>query len=262
MIETLKEYIPYWLIKTHRNIFKKWESRKFKGNKVLCPICNSSYNSFATYRPSGRKNIRCINCRSLPRHRLLYFFLKHRTNIFSKDTKLRLLHFAPELQFFQLLANKGNIAYTSCDISPNSHDFRDIAGIQKADITSLPFADNSFDVILCNHVLEHVIDDNKAMCELYRVMAPGGWGVFQVPLIFKNEHTYEDASITEPKERKKAFGQFDHVRVYGRDYLDRLSAAGFEVTANRYAENFTDHDVLRFGLNPYERIVLCNKPAL
>lgn len=258
MIETLKQYIPYPLIKVHRYILSNWESRKFKGNKVFCPICNSTYSNFAPYRPSGRKNIRCINCRSLPRHRLLYFFLKQQTALLKPDTQLRVLHFAPEVQFYKLLADK-NISYTSCDIAPNSHDFHEIKGIQKADITQLPFADNSFDLILCNHVLEHIVDDKKAMSELYRVMAPGGSGIFQVPLIYKNEHTYEDFSITKPSERKKAFGQFDHVRVYGRDYLDRLSAAGFEVTANRYAENFMDHDVARFGLNPYERIVLCKK---
>ena len=261
MTETLKEYIPYWLIKVNRDILKKWESRRYKGNKVLCPICNSSYNSFAPYRPSGRKNIRCIKCRSLPRHRLLYLFLKYSINIFTTDQKLRLLHFAPELQFFQLLANRDSIEYTSCDIAPQSHDFRDVAGIQKADITRLPFADNSFDVILCNHVLEHVVDDAKAMSELYRVMAQGGWGIFQVPLIYKNEHTYEDFSIIKPSERKKAFGQFDHVRVYGRDYLDRLQAAGFEVTTDQYAKNFIENDIQRFGLNPYERIVYCKKPV-
>ncbi|WCT11991.1 class I SAM-dependent methyltransferase [Mucilaginibacter jinjuensis] len=259
MIELLKQYIPYPLIKAHRNVLRRWESRKLKGDKVLCPICNSRFEKFATYRPSGRKNTRCINCRSLPRHRLLYFYLQQRTNIFNRGQKLRVLHFAPEFQFYTLLAKQPDLEYTTCDLSPKSPDFREVKDIKKADITQLSFADNSFDVILCNHVLEHITDDRQAMRELYRVMAPGGWGIFMVPLIFRNEETYEDPSITKPSERRKAFGQYDHVRRYGRDYLDRLRSAGFEVTADRYAENFMEHDIQRFGFNPYDRIVLCKK---
>jgi ubiquinone/menaquinone biosynthesis C-methylase UbiE len=145
-----------------------------------------------------------------------------------------------------------NLDYTSADL------YSPIVDV-KADILDLPFASESFDVVICNHVLEHIADDRKAMSELFRVMKPGGWGIFQVPMKNSLEKTYEDFSIIDPKERQKHFGQYDHVRWYGMDYFDRLSEVGFEAQALFYSQRFADEDIKRFGLNKNEILPVVNK---
>lgn len=237
------------------------EKRIYRGNNVICPLCHSTFSSFAAYLPSKRKNSRCINCGSLERHRLQFLYLTEKTNLLNENSKLKLLHIAPEQPLYNVLKKHGHITYIKCDLSPNSPDLREINGVQKIDITNITFRDNSFDVILCNHVLEHVEDDHKAMKELYRVMNEGGWGIFQVPIKHRSEQTYEDFSITSPRERKKAFGQHDHVRIYGRDYAERLSNAGFTVIRDDYASSFSEEDRFKFGINPREIIFLCKKDS-
>jgi ubiquinone/menaquinone biosynthesis C-methylase UbiE len=115
-----------------------------------------------------------------------------------------------------------NLHYTTTDLNSPLADV-------KADICDLPFEDNSFDFILCNHVLEHIPDDTKAMQEIYRILTPGGTAILQIPQDLSREKTFEDDSITDPAERAKIFGQYDHVRVYGRDYFDKLREVGFRV---------------------------------
>jgi SAM-dependent methyltransferase len=190
---------------------------------------------------------------------LQFLYLTEKTDLFNENNNLKLLHFAPERSLYTILAKCRNIAYTKCDLSPNSPDFREIGDVQKIDITNMAFKDNTFDVILCNHVLEHIEDDHKAMKELYRVLNEGGWGIFQVPIKHKSEKTYEDWSITSRSERKKAFGQHDHVRIYGQDYTERLKNAGFTVIKDDYAKSFSEADRLRFRINPREIIFLCKK---
>ncbi len=138
-----------------------------------------------------------------------------------------------------------NLNYISADL------YSPIVDV-KADILDLPFPDESFDIIFCNHVLEHIEDDAKAMSELYRVMKPGGWGIFQVPMKNSLEKTYEDFTITDPKERQKHFGQYDHVRWYGMDYFDRLRNAGFETDANSYSQKFSEAEIKKYGLRSNE----------
>lgn len=186
-------------------------------------------------------------------------YLTEKTNLFTAATPLKLLHFAPEKNLYDIIARHRHIDYTRCDLSPRSADFRSIPGVQKADITNLPFPDSSFDVILCNHVLEHIEDDRRAIKELYRVMAPGGWGIFQVPIRWRHEKTYEDFSITSRRGRQKAFDHHDHVRKYGRDYTERLAAAGFTVIPDNYAATIPEADRYRFGINPREITFLCKK---
>ncbi len=130
----------------------------------------------------------------------------------------------------------------------------------KADICNLPFDSNAFDIILCNHVLEHIPEDHKALQELYRVMKPGGWGIFQVPQDLNREKTFEDPSITDKEERRKVFGQYDHVRIYGRDYFDILKAAGFRVHPIDYTKDMDPSDTDRFRLAQGEIIPLVEKP--
>ena len=129
----------------------------------------------------------------------------------------------------------------------------------KADICNLPFKDNSFDVVFCNHVLEHISDDTKAMKELYRVMKPKGWGIFQVPQDLSRAITFTDDTITNPKERAKIFGQYDHVRIYGRDYFDKLRSIGFTVIEENFTENFTSEEIKKYALAKGEILPVCYK---
>ncbi|NND16678.1 MAG: methyltransferase domain-containing protein, partial [Eudoraea sp.] len=129
----------------------------------------------------------------------------------------------------------------------------------KADLRNLPFENDTFDVILCNHVLEHIPDDEAAMKELYRVMKPGGWGVFQIPQDIYREKTFEDNSITDKAERTRIFGQYDHVRIYGLDYFDRLKEVGFEAEGINYTADFVPEDIERYGLAEGELIPLVRK---
>ena len=132
----------------------------------------------------------------------------------------------------------------------------------KMDIHDIPLEDNSIDVIFCNHVLEHVRDDIQALNEMKRVLKPGGWAILQIPFFYPlKEQTYEDASITDPKEREKAFGQDDHVRMYGKDYGERLASVGFEVTADEFVQTLPIQIVKRHALPAQEIIYKVVKPA-
>ena len=130
----------------------------------------------------------------------------------------------------------------------------------KADICKLPFESDSFDVILCNHVLEHILDDTKAMQELFRVMRPGGMGVFQIPQDLNRDKTYEDHNITDKKERAKIFGQYDHVRIYGRDYFDKLRKIGFKVDEVDYTMTLSNQEIDQYRLAKGEIISVVYKP--
>ncbi|MBC3845116.1 class I SAM-dependent methyltransferase [Winogradskyella echinorum] len=211
-----------------------------KGNKYTDPIDGKSFRSFLSYGyVKQRENILSPSTLSLERHRLLWLYLKNETDFFTAEKKL--LHFAPEQCFLKRFRKLKNLDYTTTDLlSP-------IADV-KADICDLPFEDNSYDVILCNHVLEHIPDDTKAMQELYRVMKPGGYGIFQIPQDLTRAETFEDNSITDKAERAKIFGQYDHVRVYGLDYFDKLRSIGFKVEEVDYTSQLTTDDVDKFRL--------------
>ncbi len=159
---------------------------------------------------------------------------------------------APEQCFLPIFRKQPNLEYTTADL------YSPIADV-KADICNLPFDDNSFDVVFCNHVLEHITDDTKAMQELYRVLKPGGMGIFQIPQDLSRATTFEDDSITDQKERAKIFGQYDHVRVYGRDYFDKLRSIGFKVDEVDYTKKIAPEMVERFCLAKGEILPVCFK---
>lgn len=212
----------------------------FKGKKFTDPIDGRSYRKFLPYGyGKQRENALSPGTLSLERHRQMWLYLKNETDFFSTDYKV--LHIAPEQEFLRRFKKMPNLDYTSADL------FSPIVDI-KADVTALPFADETYDVVICNHVLEHIIDDNKAMQELYRVMKKGGWGIFQVPMKNSLLKTYEDFSITDPQERQKEFGQYDHVRWYGMDYFDRLKSVGFKVEPNFYSQKYSKPDQIRYGI--------------
>lgn len=223
----------------------------FKGNKFTDPIDGKSYRKFLPYGyGKQRENALSPGTLSLERHRQMWLYLKNETDFFTQNYKV--LHIAPEQEFLRKFKKMKNLEYTSADL------FSPIVDV-KADILDLPFEDESFDVIFCNHVLEHIIDDKKAMSELYRVMKKGGWGILQVPMKNSLEKTYEDFTITDPKERQKHFGQYDHVRWYGMDYFERLKSVGFSVDINFYSQKFSEQEQKRFGLNVNEILPVVRK---
>lgn len=197
--------------------------------------------------------------RSLERHRLLWKYLNKKTNFFNTGKTIRLLHFAPEKQFYDIFSRNKNIEYIPCDLFPEYYNFQGEVKIAKVDITNIPFANGYFDVVLCNHVLEHIPDDRLAMSELFRVMKKGAWAILQVPIDYNRETTYEDFSITTPEGRELAFGQNDHVRWYGRDYKERLTETGFKVTEDDYVKTFSPEDLFHYGLLASELIYYCEK---
>ncbi len=223
----------------------------FKGSNFTDPIDGKSYRKFLPYGyGKQRKNALSPGTLSLERHRQMWLYLQNETNFFTKNYKV--LHIAPEQEFLRKFKKMKNLDYTSADL------FSPIVDV-KADILDLPFEDESFDVIFCNHVLEHIEEDAKAMDELFRVMRKGGWGIFQVPMKNSLEKTFEDFTITDPKERQKHFGQYDHVRWYGMDYFDRLRNAGFEVDANFYSQKFSEDEIKKFALNRNEILPVVKK---
>ena len=223
----------------------------FKGDNFTDPIDGRNYHNFLPYGyEKQRKNALSPGTLSLERHRLLWLYLKNKTDFFSSNYKV--LHMAPEQAFYERFKKMENLDYTTCDLDSPIADV-------KADIQNLPFPDNSFDVIFCNHVLEHINDDKKAISELYRVMKPNGWGIFQVPIRYSLPKTFEDPTITDKKERIEKFGQYDHVRVYGTDYYDRLREMGFVVDEINYSNQLTDEEIRRFGLEKNEILPVVRK---
>ncbi|MDO6675365.1 methyltransferase domain-containing protein [Tenacibaculum sp. 1_MG-2023] len=224
-----------------------------KGDNFTDPIDGKSFKKFLPYGyGTQRENALSPSTLSLERHRLMWLFLQRESIFFSSDKRLKVLHIAPEQCFLDLFRKQQNLEYTTSDLESPIADV-------KADICDLPFENNSFDVVFCNHVLEHISDDTKAMQELYRVMKVGGFGIFQIPQDLSRETTFEDDSITEPKERAKIFGQYDHVRVYGRDYFDKLRSIGFTVDEIDYTKKIAPEKLERFALMKGEILPVCYK---
>jgi len=222
-----------------------------KGHNYTDPIDGKSFKRFLSYGyVKQRHNVLSPSTLSLERHRLLWLYLQHETDFFSSEKKV--LHFAPEQCFLKQFKNLKHLDYTTTDLDSPIADV-------KADICNLPFEDNSYDVILCNHVLEHIPNDTKAMQELYRVLKSGGYGVFQIPQDLSRKETFEDDSITDKKERAKIFGQYDHVRVYGLDYFDKLRSIGFKVEEVDYTATLSEADITKYCLAKGEIIPVVKK---
>lgn len=222
-----------------------------KGKTYTDPIDGNSFRKFLSYGyEKQRLNVLSPSTLSLERHRLLWLYLKNETNFFIAP--LKVLHFAPEQAFYKRFRKMKNLDYTTTDLESPLADV-------KADICNLPFNDDSYDVILCNHVLEHIPDDTKAMQELYRVLKPNGWAVLQIPQDLNRDVTYADDSITDKKERAKIFGQYDHVRIYGRDYFDKLRSIGFTVDEVDYTATLSVEKIKQFCLAKGEIIPVVRK---
>ena len=222
-----------------------------KGDKFKDPIDGRSFKMFLPYGyEKQRNNVLSPSTLSLERHRLLWLYLQNETDFFTSNKKV--LHFAPEQAFYKLFRNQKNLDYTTTDLLSPLADV-------KADICNLPFADNEYDVILCNHVFEHIPDDTKAMKELFRVLKPSGMAILQIPQDLNRATTFADDSIVDQKERAKIFGQYDHVRIYGRDYFDKLRSIGFQVIEEDYTSKIKPELVEKYCLAKGEIIPICFK---
>ena len=249
IISLLIRYVPRKYLQLFSGVGLKAVGIFYAGHAVECPICGSHYRKFLPYgRINPRPNALCPNCLSLERHRLIWIYLKEKTNFFSE--KLDVLHIAPEPCFMKRFEQQHGNRYITADIeSP-------LAKV-KMDIHQIPFGENHFDVVLCNHVLEHVADDLRAMEEIRRVLKPGGWAILQVPFFSPvPEVTVEDPGITGKREREKAFGQDDHVRKFGKDYLQRIQRSGLNGVANEFARTLPEEMATKYGVVQGEIIYL------
>lgn len=230
-----------------------WLKVKLSGKGVLCVCCNSQFRSFAPFGTVRRENAWCPQCESLERHRMLWMFLRERTSVFAEPT--RLLHVAPETIFFKQFVHQSHIEYYPADKFNNLYP----EGTAFIDLLAINYPDAHFDAIICNHVFQYIEEDRVAMRELHRVLKPGGWAILQVPIGRHLNQTYEDATITNPIDREKAFGLKDHVRFYAMDYVQRLQEEGFMVQAEDYSSQFSAEEIHRYGFLKGDPIFFCKK---
>lgn len=240
-----------------RSVRRRWRRVRDRFRPVLrvvyggagnyCYCCESSVRRFYPYGLKPRPNARCPVCLCLERHRLIMRFLREKTNLFRPPRK-KMLHVAPEPAFAGLFQAHEFIDYLSADLC-------DPTAMVHFDLTDIPYSDDSFDVIYCSHVLEHIPDDRRAMKELYRVLKPEGWAILQVPITAKS--TFEDPTVTSPEERERLFGQYDHVRRYGPDYVDRLTKAGFDVAVDSSAQELNDEQRQCWGIRADAKVYFC-----
>ena len=211
-----------------------------RGKKYTDPIDDSNYSKFLSYGyKTVRKNALCPGTLSLERHRLLWLYLDKETNFLSSN--LKVLHVAPEQVFYKKFKKLKNWEYFTFDLNSPIADI-------KGDLISTNFKDEYFDLIICNHVLEHIEDDKSALDEMYRILKYNGISILQVPINVKRENTFEDSSIKSKNQREKYFGQYDHVREYGLDFKDRVEQAGFKVEMINYSKKISQDLVIKYGL--------------
>lgn len=223
----------------------------FKGKGFYDPINKKNYRRFLPYGYAKvRKNVLSPGTLSLERHRLLWCYLKRETSFFFD--RLNVLHVAPEQCFYPRFKACTNLNYTTTDLHSPLADV-------KADLCALPFLDASFDVVICNHVLEHILDDRRAIKEIHRILKPRGWAILQVPLDYSRRITYEDDAIVSPEERIRHFGQYDHVRVYGLDYYHRLEEQGFRVEKWKVSDVFNEQEIKEMALDEQEILPIVSK---
>lgn len=233
----------------YRDLRQAYNRVKYFGASRYCPACQSYVREFKSCGVATRPDCLCPVCGSRERHRLISRFFNTHTDLFGPHPK-KMLHIAPESIFEEAFKEHQSIQYLSGDLDEEK-------AMEKVDVTDIKYPDGTFDVIYASHVLEHVLEDEKAMHELHRVLTPEGWAVLQVPITA--EETFEDPSVTDPEERKRLFGQWNHVRRYGPDYKDRLERAGFDVTKYSAPEVVGQENVERMGIMQDEDVYFCEK---
>lgn len=253
------------LIPMARNIKKRLKLLLHAGTKYECPLCGyhsrdlapigHDYEVLRLYEVVGAAPRRggCYRCGAYDRDKLVYLYLYDRLKIFSPEKKkYHILHIAPSQAISSRLHAHGFASYVAGDLFAKGYQYPDY--VREMNVLDLPLEDDTFDLVLCNHVLEHIEDDRQAMREIYRVMKRGAEAILQVPLSGVLEKTLEDPALKSEEERARAFGQRDHVRIYGRDYFKRLRETGFRVEEKDLSVSYS-----RFGLNPEERLIVAIK---
>jgi len=233
-----------------RKLLANFRALALRGRRFRCPLCSGEYRRFLSAGNPPRANAMCPGCASLERHRLLWLALQQGWNEGGLAAGVHLLHVAPEPVLAAQLAQRFE-QYVSIDLEGKQ-------AMQAMDVTDLSFTDESFDAVVCNHVMEHVPNDRAAIAELFRVLKPGGWGSIQVPML--GEATKEDLSITDPAQRRRLYGQEDHVRMYGRDFMERLREAGFNVLVLPKQDLADPIELSRISVDCEDMIVLVSKP--
>lgn len=241
--------LPEWVKAPLRRTRNVTRALLYYGKGRYCPVCGKSSSRFIPFGIVLRDDAQCVHCGSLERHRLVWLFLQNKTDLFDAEQKM--LHVAPEPCFESLLKQQLGSSYLTADLfNPRA--------MVRMDVCDIQYPDSSFDVIYCSHVLEHVIDDKQAIREFFRVLKKGGWAILNVPIT--SDKTFEDKSIVDPKERLKAFGQEDHVRRYGPDYVERLRDSGFSVDIYKVSDLANSDDAARMGLTQASgEIYYCTK---
>ena len=235
-----------------------------KGNNYVCPLCQYASRDLSeqgSHFPilSTKKVIGggfrlggCFGCGATDREKLVFSYLKNKTDLFASSPKMRVLHIAPEGRIAKELLALQLQEYICGDLYVAEYNYPDY--VQNMDVLDIPFPDNHFDIILCNHVLEHIPADIDAMKSLCRVLKAGGKAILQVPISSNSAITDEDFTISDPKVLEQRFGQFDHVRIYGQDYVTRLASAGFTVNRTNISAEFA-----KAGVNINEDLFICTK---
>jgi SAM-dependent methyltransferase len=252
------------------NYLRPFVTRKIYafGNKKFCYICRRYSGKFCKFRKglqsfsdhvrrlkvvgSDVENYSCPHCGCNDRERHLVMFFD-KLKLWDKTKGKKILHFAPEKHFSEKILSYAPSLYVKADLFPRKR------GIQKIDVTCIPYEENHFDVIICNHVLEHVYEDSVALSELFRVLNPSGFAILQTPYSVVLENSYQDPSINTDELRNNFYGQEDHVRVYGRDLFEKIKEAGFKLHIKRHSEVLPDIDPGFFGVNPDEDLVYVEK---
>ena len=259
MFLSLRKRYSDWIIKSafERISPKRLLVQALKGDDVECSCCGGKFLAFMPFGTAKNKRPHCLcpQCGTLPRHRLMWLFLKERTQLLKKP--MRLLHIAPETFYFNTFSKHPLVDYVAGDMFMPGYKYS--PGTIDLDVTKIQFPDGSFDAVICSHVLEHVPDDVRGMRELCRVLKTGGFAIIQVPMLPGLERTDEDTSITDPLERERRFGQHDHFRIYGLDLKDRLESAGFLVEVVPFCDKFTKQEMFRYGLPAGEDVYYCVK---
>lgn len=240
MIRNAFHTLPHWAQDSLRSTRSAITSLPYIGSGRTCPVCQQESRSFRRYGILDRKDAQCPKCGVLERHRFAWLYFQRCTDLYNGAPK-KVLHVGAERAFEPRLRKRLGSGYVTADLFDPRADVR-------MDIMDIQYADDSFDVIYCSHVLEHVPDDRKAMQEFYRVLKPGGWAILLVPILNGDHPTFENPEIVSPEERLAVYGQEDHARKYGNDYIDRLREAGFTVTKSTVTDIFTDEERTRMGL--------------
>lgn len=268
MKNVIKKMLRYFLPPLLQDIIRqqrwKWNH---PGTHYSCPFCHHQFGCFIPYNNpysisievdiiSGQsiEAFACPYCLSNDRERNLFFYFQKNKDFIANK---RLLHFAPEKRLHSLLTNNHCKEYICGDLSPqNYHHFT--KDIKQINILHIPYSDAYFDLVICNHVLEHIPDDIAAMKEIYRVLKPQGVAILLVPIGAKLEKTLEDSSKETEEQRSEAFGQYDHVRIYAEaDYIKRLEATNFKVEIG--SNRLTSEEIIKYGINPREKLFIACK---